>query len=460
MPYQPSVSSTITRNTTSAEGISLSFPIFCAPHTYFKERTRSYGSFDEVRSDSSIPSTSSTYKALLTAFSQSPAPSRVYVGRQQADTTTTTITIPTANRSYGYTIAAYDSTTGEEQAQAVISFTSVDAVAANISTGLIAETELSAVDAYLTAVLATAKIVITPVAGTTLVITGYVGLTATHTSTETAPDLLAAIQDADNDWYCMTAENHTETFQLAMAASIEATGGGDFPKIYWTSTSNVNTIAPVVDPATDVIGKLKALGYDRTICDWSHVADSVYPEIGTFSGNSAYQAGSTTYKFLQVKGIPAAANVVTGNKLPTYIQGYINDRNGGWMGEERGVTFYHEGKTVGGEWIDIILGADWLNDQMEVALLNLQLNNKGSKISYAKPEAVISVINSVLDLGVRVGFLDGYVGATIPDYLTEIPFADKASRILRDVKWTGYIDGAVHSILVNGNLTYQSAELS
>lgn len=460
MPYQPSVTSNITRNTTSAEGISLSFPIFCAPQTYFNERVRSYSSWDEVRGDSAIPTDSPTHKALLTAFSQSPAPSRVYVGRQQADSTLVSIVSPKIGNVYGYSVSAYSTTTGLLQAQDDITFTAVDAVAANIATGIIADSDASLVAAYLTSTLAVDKVEIEPVAGSRLVITNYVRVTTTHTSTETASALLSAIQDEDNNWYCMTASDHSETFQLAMAAAIEATGGGDFPKVYWTSTKSANTVKAVVDPADDIIGKLKALGYDRTICDWNHLSDDVYPELGVFSANSVYQAGSTTYKFLQVNGVPAAADLITGAKLPTRLQGFINDRNGGWMGEERGVTFYHEGKTVGGEWIDVILGADWLNDQIEVALLNLMLNLKGDKVSYAKPEAVISTINAVLDLGVRVGFLDGYVGATIPDYLTQIPFGDKVARILKDVKWTGYIAGAVHSIIVNGNLTYQSAQLA
>jgi hypothetical protein len=460
MPYQPSVSSNITRNTTSVEGISLSFPIFCTPNTYFKERVRSYGSWDEVKADTSIPSTSKMYTALITAFSQSPAPSRVYVGRQQADTTVVSIVEPKIGSVYGYSIAAYSTTTGLLQAQDDITFSATTASAVDIATGIIADSDASAVASYVTSALATDKVEITAVAGSLLVITDYVRTTSDFVTTETASALLAAIQAEDNDWYCMTASDHTEAFQLAMASAIEATSGGDFPKIYWTSTNTANSIKAVVDPADDIIGKLKALGYNRTVCDWNHLADTVFPEIGSFSYNSTYTAGSTTYKFAKVVGVPAAANPITGIKLPTSQQGFINDRNGGWMGEERGQNFYHEGKVVGGEWIDIIIGADWLNDQMEVALLNLELNNKGSKISYAKPEAIISTINSVLDLGVSVGFLDGYVGATVPDYLTQIPFADKAARILRNVKWTGYIAGAVHTIITSGNLTYQSSTLS
>lgn len=454
MSYQDSVSSNITRNTTSAAGISLDFPIFVAAHNYFPERTRSYGSWDELRDDDSIPSGSNSYNAARLAFSQNPAPSRVYLGRRLADNAVLTPSVDVViGDVYGFTAKVYDAT------------------GALVSTNVITATAALATKASVVTIwegLEPTNLVFTAVGDTleveadatfTVTLTAFVKTADSYVTTETAADVLQEIQDEDNDWYCLSAEDHTEAFQLAMAAEIEATNGGNYPKIFWTSTASADTVKPVVDPAIDVIGKLQALKYFRTVCDWSHVADSLFPEIGAFSYNSTYDAGSTNYKFMQIAGVPVAADLVTGKKLPTRIQGYINARNGGWMGEERKIAFYREGKTVGGEWIDIVIGSDWLNDQIELALLNLELNQKGTKIAFTETSAVISTINSVLDAAVDIGFLSGYIGATIPDYLTEIPFTDKVNRILNDVKWTGYLSGAVNTIIVNGNLTYEAAEL-
>jgi hypothetical protein len=130
------------------------------------------------------------------------------------------------------------------------------------------------------------------------------------------------------------------------------------------------------------------------------------------------------------------------------------------MGIERGVTFYHEGKVTGGEWIDVIRGADWLNDQIEVALLNLLLNQRGGKIPFtpAGMQQVANTIDNVLTTAVNIGFLYGFEKTTVPNY-GNIAFADKVARILENVNWTGYLAGAVHNIVTNGNLTYADAEL-
>ena len=453
MPYQDSVSSSITRNTTSAAGISFDFSLFAAEHNYFNTRTRSYGSWDEVRDDDAIPSDSDTYKALRLAFSQNPAPSRVYIGRRETDKVVVTPTDAVIGKTYSFNVVVYDAT-GAVVSTTPITFTAAVATKASIVT---AWQGLEPANTTMTVVSDTLEI--TADATYSVVVKNFVNASDSYVTTETAAELLAAIQEEDNDWYCFMCNDHTDTFVKAMASEIEATGGGNQPKIYWVSTADADTVTAVADPATDLIGELKALGYLRTVCDWSHVADTVFPEMAPFSANSVYQAGAVNYKFLQLAGVPVAANLVTGKKLTTQLQGYIKDRNGNWMGEERKIPFYREGKVVGGEWIDVVVGSDWLNDQIEVAVLNLLLNQRGDKIAFTEISAVLSVINSVLDRAVDVGFLSGYIPASAPDYLTQIPFSEKVDRILDNVKWTGYLSGAINTIIINGNLTYESAEL-
>lgn len=457
MTYKKAVVANITRNTTSAQGATFNFPLFAAAHKYFPEVVRSYSSFESVKSDTAIPKDSNTYKAMRLAFSQNPAPQLVFAGKCLADDVTIT---PTAalveGKSYGLTVLVYDTATGNAVGVATVASAVADATptAAELVTDwkadLAALTQLT--------LTGTTDLTITANAGFDFVIYDLVNSTEVYTTTQTAASMLAAIQAENNDWYFMCAEDHTEAFQLALAAEIEATGTSDFPKMYFTSTSAVNTLKALPDPADDVIGKLKALGYDRTVCDWHDQANTLFPEMGNVGANGVYQPGSITWKYTQVKGVTAAADPVTGITLSTNKQGFIEDRNGGWMGIEKKVNFYHEGKTVGGEYIDIIRGADWLRDQHEIELLNLLLNQKGGKISYAEPNKVLNTIDAVNQRAVDVGFLNGYTPATVPDYLT-LSFATKASRVLSDVDWTGYIEGAVHNIVTNGNLTYQSEEL-
>lgn len=456
MPYKKAVVSNITRNSTAAQGATFNFPLFTASHKYFKEVVRSYSSFDSVKADASIPTDSNTYKALRLAFSQSPAPELVYIAKRQADDVTITPTTPVSGKVYGFSVQVYNTATGVNVGSAVLATATADStpLAADLVTKW--KSDLSGLtDLTLSG---TDNLGIIAEAGFDFIVTAISNCVDVYTTSQSAADTLAAIQVENNDWYFMCAEDHTEAFQLAMAAEIEATATSDYPKMYFTTTQDVNTLKALPDPADDVIGKLAALGYDRTVCDWHDQADDIFPEMGLVGANGVYQAGSITWKFTQIKGVPAAADPVTGIRLSDNKQGFIEDRNGGWMGVEKKIPFYHEGKTVGGEWIDIIRGSDWLRDQHEIELLNLLLSQRGGKISYASPNKILNTVDAVNQRAVDIGFLDGYTPATVPDYLT-LSFADKASRVLKDVNWTGFIAGAVHNIVTNGNLTYQSEEL-
>jgi len=458
MPFTPVVQSTITRQTTSVSGTTFDTPIFAATHMYFPEisRVRSYNSWDDVKDDTDVVVNSPSYLALRLSFSQSPAPSTIFLGRRKADDVTLTPSPVSNLATYSVTLAV----TEDIPATTVTTVSSVvsdaDATAVEISAALALDMITTNPVADVTVTDETGSIKVVPDSGFSIQIKSLTKLVDTYTTTETASALLTAIQAENDDWYFMCAEDHTETFQLAMAASIEATASSDFPKMYFTSTQDANVLVTLPDPAVEIIGKLKALNYVRTVADWHDNADILFPEMGDVGFNGSFAPGTTTWKFMQVVGVTAAADPVTGKTLSTPKQGFIDDRNGGWMGIERGVNFYHEGKTVGGEFIDITRAVDFLNDEIEKGLLNLLLNQKGGKIPYtnAGTSLIRSTVDTVLDAAVLSGILSGYTPTTIPD-TGDIAFADKVARILKDVKWVGFLAGAVHSIIVDGNLTFE-----
>ena len=98
-----------------------------------------------------------------------------------------------------------------------------------------------------------------------------------------------------------------------------------------------------------------------------------------------------------------------------------------------------------------------MNDTIEVRLLNLPLNQVGGKIplNSSGKRQVENVIDSVLSEAVGLGILTGFTPAKCPDYTS---FEDQAARILKNVKWTGFLSGAVHFIVVDGILTYATEE--
>ena len=456
--YQESVQSRINLATTSASSPSLNNTLFITANTYFKERLRGYNSFDEVKADDAIPTQSNAYKGLQIAFKRTSAVP-IFLGRREVSTPQFEVTSSTVGQDITVTVDVV-SETDNTSVTSVIKYTilpeddTTAKVAAKVEALLDAVTNIGAA-------VSGSTITITPEANYFVVTTTILNMKDVSTSTETAPTLLSAIQDEDNEsWYFLTCEDHTQEFVLAMANEIEATESSNYPKQYHTSTQDANSIVPLVTPAIDVLGKLKELNFVRTRAQWHNQADSNFIEVADTAYNGQFQAGVTTWKFMPaIGGVTAASDPVTGKPLSTSKQGYIRDRNASWYGIERGVNFSHGGMQSSGEWTDIIQAKDWLNDTIEVRLLNLLLSQVGGKIQLNSggKRQVENVINTVLDEAVSLGILTGYLPAQCPETNS---FEDQAARILKGVKWTGFLAGAIHFIIVDGILTYSDEEVA
>ena len=461
MPYRETVQSRIQLATTDSASANLGNTLFVTTNTYFSERLRGYNSFQEVREDVAIPTTSTAYEALRLGFSQPGASVPIYLGRRQADDVTYTPDPVVDNQTYGFEIQVIDTSDQSSVTTDVFINSGSSATATTIATAIFTAIDSGLPVANVTATDNTGSVSVEADAGYTMNITKVQRLTEEFTTTETAATLFSAItEENEEDWYYFECEDHTETFILAMAAEIEATEASNYPKIFFTSIQEANSIIPLPSPATDTGGKLLEGGYVRTAWAWHHEADTLFPEIGLTAYNGQFQpTASTTWKFMtNVKGISAAADPITLKPLSTAKQGYIDDRNGNWHGIERKVNFAHGGKTASGEWIDVINAKDWLNDEIETGLLNLLLNQPGGKIVFDNrgKEKVKNVIDSILTRAVELNVLTGYEPTTIPD---NTPPADIAARILRDVNWVGYLASAVHFAVVDGVLTYIGQEL-
>lgn len=457
MPYMPSITSRIDRATTAVQGADLGTTLFVSANNFMPFRTMNFSSIQEVRDLDSIPSTSSAYQAALMAFSA--GANRFMLGRRLVDSATYTIDPSRIGKVTTYTItvstgdlvstASYESLTTDDAE------TILGVIATALSGGL-AEITATVVGTGVDAVLEIADSGTTP-----HVVDNFNYMTVSFESVEPASEVLGAIlEEAEQDFYFLTCEDHSEEFVLQMAPEIEATDSSDYPKQYHFSIQESGTLTPVVDPAVDTLGKVQELGYTRTAGRWHHNADTLFPEVWITGEMGQYTAGTSNWKFKIPQGIDAASDPVTGKNLSSGKQGYIKDRNGSWFGVERGVNFNHGGKVASGEWIDIIRSVDFMNDLIETRLLNLQLNTSvNGKISFTNADKTLvgNVVDSVLAYCVDLKILTGYEPTVVPD---EVPFEDQANRILQGLNWTGYLAGAVNFIVVNGVLTYKDASLN
>jgi hypothetical protein len=260
---------------------------------------------------------------------------------------------------------------------------------------------------------------------------------------------LAACAAADNTWYGFSEVSHSEADLTLAAAWTEAN-----TKLFLTALSDVDiTNTSGAEPAT----ALKTSNFFRTAW-WYNIDPLQFPEVAAMSRAFTIPPGGETWADMQLAAVTAP---------PLSETAYVNitAKNGNTFEPFRNVSITQNGITAAGEWIDVIRFRDWLCEEIRTNTFNSFID---TRIPYT--DAGIAIIHQgliqALDLGVRRGGIappvpaNDFRGTVIPSYTTSVPRAtdasssDRAARILRDVRFTARLSGAVHAVQVNGSLTY------
>lgn len=315
----------ISRETSPVSRAGFNTPLFIATHSAFKERARVYNSLAAVAEDFS--STSKVYTAASRMFGQELSPSQIVIGRRQISQYVVNVQNVLNSTQYRVNINDTDYTYTSDS----------DTSALEIVAGLKASYEVTPFEG----------ITFTDNLDGTFVINSSVDwsfragnnlVASAAPSTETWVDALAAVEAENNNWFGLTIESHVEADVLAVAAAIEGR-----KKIFGTSTQDA---AVKTSGDTDVLAKLKALGYDKTFCIFSETADTAYPECALMAYQLQEQPGSNTWAYKDLTGVPVS-------KLSSTASTNIANKNGITFEEIGGARATTEGKMVGGEYIDL-----------------------------------------------------------------------------------------------------------
>jgi len=123
------------------------------------------------------------------------------------------------------------------------------------------------------------------------------------------------------------------------------------------------------------------------------------------------------------------------------------------------------GKTLAGEWIDVIHFRDWLKNDMQLRVFTLLRVNP--KVPYTDPG--ITLVKNQMEDSLKQGQVYGGIapdeftedGDRVPGYVTSVPLASsltptqKASRVLRDCTFAARLAGAIHAVEIRGSLVYE-----
>jgi hypothetical protein len=433
MTYKNIATVNIALQNASLTSVGFGTPLFASSHNYFPERVRAYGSLQDAAVD--LPTSSNAYKALQSGFGNSPRPSVIKVGRRDSDTTLTIVT--------GATTASVSVFVKDSEDLFSVAATGTGADADAVATSLVASIEANSDIATYTTITVTGNVILITADNDYQVFFSNISseIIDTHASTESAADMVAAIETEDNDFYFISSDDHSETFVLALADVIEAK-----EKIFFFSSYEAGAVSAFVDgTSTDLLAKVKTAKYFRTKGLFHQSADTDFPEMKYIGFNAGFTAGSVSWANL-VLSLAATTSPVTGFNLSTTEKGNVDARNAAFI-ENLGSSVLRNGRTASGESIDIIRGRDNLNFDMTSEIVRLLISQTGGKVPYNDTgiAQIESVVAGVLNRYVDRGFINPNFILNFPR-VSKVSASDKSNRIYTQGRWSAELTNAIEIV--------------
>lgn len=262
---------------------------------------------------------------------------------------------------------------------------------------------------------------------------------------------IAAIQAVTNgdSWYGLIITSKVKADILAAAAYIETQ-----KKIFvaCSSDSDIPTAA-----TGDLMTALKGFSYKRTALiytlDALNAAEG--PDAAWVGGQLPQTPGASTWKFKQLVGI--APDNYTGTQRNILVgdpPAGITGKNANIYETVGGVNITEEGWMAGGQFIDITVGIDWLQAEIQTNIYALLVSNPKVPYTDAGGAALQNEITKAIKQGIANGLIDGKspYSVTVPPVLEESS-NNRAIRYLPDATFSCRFSGAYHFIKVTGTVT-------
>lgn len=419
---------TVELGTQPIDTVGFETPMFLAIHNVFPERVRAYTELDQLVDDGFAPG-SAAHTFATKAFSGSFRPQILMIGRQSLVNTTIDFTGQTNTDTVFVNVSVGKLT-------ASVSFPATEATTpAQVATGIAAA--INGNDVLSDVITATSTAALVTVTGTSAFSIGkdagnYI---VTNTTDESVSVAIPAVFAANENWYFLSTEAHSNQSILSAAAYASANY-----KMHVYSTADA--ASKVEGSTTSLPAQLKALSYDNSIGMYDPLADSAFPEggiIGATASNDPSYGDSVHLKTMD--GVIAPALSV-GDRMAIWGQ------NNNFYRTINGVGSFYEGHVASGQYFDVVRFGHWLKFRTEESVFgymsrrsNLGLSVKMSDDDLPNLKAVI--MNSPINTGITNGsILTGYDSVnkvfydpviTIP-LRANIPSNDLASRTLNNVK--------------------------
>lgn len=417
-------------------------PLLVGYHTRWVDKVHAVYSDTDEMLDDGFTTDDDLYKAALILKSQENSPRRFIVGRRAVALTQIihlTPTITTEGHVYRWTID------GNEGSYTVPGAATVQSIVEAIQ---------PVMDAY-TGVICTednTKLVVTSsVAGVVRAFdmgdpgkSGWLVLdsTADTTTDDTLAAIDAELDGTGTDYYgTVVVDSHSKATGLLVAAHAEAN-----KKL--CVFQSPDSVCHDSGSTTDIMASLETSAYNRTGCLFhAKIGGSEWAAVGWMAARFAQDPGVETWAFKTISGVSTT-------KLTGAQKSNIDAKNGNVYVVSHGLPITYEGKAGSGRYFDTTRFVDWQTSTIEFDLFALLQGNP--KVPYTN--AGISAVKGTVEVSIQKGQRAGGVAdepaptVTTPT-LSETDTSDRALRILRDVDYTYRLTGALHSVVVTGNVS-------
>lgn len=247
---------------------------------------------------------------------------------------------------------------------------------------------------------------------------------------ETLEDLVGKI--FSKDWYFLISTTTELADMTAIAEAVEQNG----TRIYLTHSDD-----------KEILTAMKAKKFTRTAIFY-HEDVSNFPEAAWAGRAASTSPGSLTWKNLTLRGI-VPVDIDTTELLN------IHDLGANTYVTKAGDDVTSEGKTVSGEYIDIIHSQDYITQSIELAVQ--KLFNRQDKVRY--DNTGISQIEGEVKTVLKRADMNGMIAQDdegLPLYSTtfkprsQVDPADREKREYNDGSFSFELAGAIHKTKISG----------
>lgn len=255
---------------------------------------------------------------------------------------------------------------------------------------------------------------------------------------ETVAEALTAVSAENDDWYALAMTSRDLADQQAGALYVQT-----LRKIGGFASASGDILT---NTTPNLLNDLFDNSYARAFGMYQSEAATKYPEVAWLGRVLPALPGSITWKFKTLSGIVP-------DKLSGTARTNIENVNGNWYNRVGGIAITEEGWMGDGSFIDEIRGVDFIHARMQEAIFARLANLPKIPYTNAGADIIVNEMEAVLKRAEDQGILvPGQSSVTKPN-VRNLPFNDKATRVLPDLKFAGILQGAVHKIKINGVVT-------